>query len=240
MKQSTKQTANRPTANSVENSEDGFIGTDGLSSQKPPEGKETQLTTARGTADKARGKGWHTPEDSLFIEPVRRWLVWLFVGGRSRTNKVVDAPTAALGPGAESTVISEAGQATPPVEESLNPPVDLPDDGPASCEEEGPKASTFASVGQWNGAAEKKPLSAAPMVRTMVEAPPNDAAHPEGEQSGLDDFLPDSLKDVFDAKDYGDPRVKALLRGRSQVDLKELARDLDRFTKAVLAKEGSI
>ena len=197
----------------------------------PPEGelngKQAQLPVLAPAARKAVGKTWLSPENEAFVQPVRRWL-------RRRFG--------ARGKGAAATGASNGLPATGPadvVDAIPGPAYDPSDPGAASVEQRPMMEQAAAGDGSGTFEAQTQGVAAAAKVRTMVEALPGDGAYSENGHGGIDDFLPDSLKDVFDAKEYGNPRVKALLRGRDPVDVKELAKELDEFVKTVLADTGT-
>ena len=67
-----------------------------------------------------------------------------------------------------------------------------------------------------------------PLVKTMVESLPKSG----GGDVGLD-LLPEGLDDIFQQKEYHDPRVKSLLMELEKLDINELTRELTDFAKGI-------
>ena len=94
---------------------------------------------------------------------------------------------------------------------------------------EGPVETTSGAAGSTAETTPPRPVNG-PMVRTMVEAFPDTPIDGDG---GLVDFLSEDLQNIFSTANHGNPRTKALLKDREQVDVHELADELKEYARSI-------
>ena len=123
-----------------------------------------------------------------------------------------DADEPAAAPSPEGSVSAEAGA------------LEIGSDGPV-------ETTSGADGSTETGTTPPRPANG-PMVHTMVEAFPDTPADGDGD-GGLVDFLSEDLQNIFSTTNHGNPRTKALLKDREQVDVHELADELKEYARSI-------
>jgi DNA-binding Lrp family transcriptional regulator len=191
-------------------------------------------------------------EYPVFVEPVARRLRRRFKDGirqgffpGANLDNALESPSESPVAVEQSSGPDQALAASELVDEIFTPPVvpavqaetvvenEAPDDHHDSTDlAADPDDALLAETETESEAGADSPKTQSnrgPFVRTMVEA------IPEGQvgEGSLGDFLAEDLREIFTAPDYTNPRTKALLKSRDQIDVHQLAAELAEFSKEI-------